>query len=92
MNKTDEALLILTEECAEVIQAISKCQRFGIDACKPGKPRTNREHLETEIGDVLSLIEILCDLGVVSWDKIEVAKHEKGHRLRTWSNLFTEQS
>jgi NTP pyrophosphatase (non-canonical NTP hydrolase) len=91
MNRTDEALLILAEECAEVIQAISKCQRFGIDVCKPGKPRTNREHLETELGDVLAMIEILRDdLGLVSWDSIETSRVQKREKLKTWSNLFKE--
>jgi NTP pyrophosphatase (non-canonical NTP hydrolase) len=91
MNKTDEALLILAEECAEVIQAISKCQRFGIDVCKPGKPRTNREHLETELGDVIAMIEILRDdLGLVSLNNIEESRVQKREKLKTWSNLFKE--
>ena len=91
MNKTDEALLILAEECAEVIQAISKCQRFGIDVCKPGKPRTNREHLETELGDLLAMIEILQDdLGLVSRDNIEESRAQKREKLKIWSNLFKE--
>ncbi len=43
--KQKEALDILQEECAEVIQAVSKISRFGLDNLKPGKPKTNREHL-----------------------------------------------
>ena len=33
-----EVMDIAQEECAEVIQAISKISRFGIDNLKPGKP------------------------------------------------------
>ena len=42
-EKTKEVMDILQEECAEVIQAVSKISRFGIDNYKPGKPKTNRE-------------------------------------------------
>ena len=60
MNKKYEEILRITqEECAEVIQAISKISRFGIDNLKPGKPKTNREHLEEELGDLLAMIDIL---------------------------------
>ena len=52
-EKTKEVMDILQEECAEVIQAVSKISRFGIDNMKPGKPLTNREHLEEELGDML---------------------------------------
>lgn len=44
MDKTtNEVMDILQEECAEVIQAVSKIRRFGIDNHKPGKSKTNRE-------------------------------------------------
>ena len=46
MNQEEEVMAILQEECAEVIQAISKINRFGMDNIKPGKPKTNRQHLE----------------------------------------------
>jgi NTP pyrophosphatase (non-canonical NTP hydrolase) len=45
-NKLYEIMNILAEECAEVIQAISKCNRFGLDNAKPGKPLTNAQHLD----------------------------------------------
>ena len=51
--------MILQEECAEVVVAVSKIGRFGMDNFKPGKPKTNREHLEEELGDVLAMIDIL---------------------------------
>ena len=90
MNKTDEALLILSEECAEVVQAISKCQRFGIDNYKPGKPKSNREHLETEIGDLVAMIVILEELGVIDHDRIHQHSIEKRNKLQQWSNLFRD--
>ena len=61
-SQTKEVMDILQEECAEVIQAVSKISRFGLDNFKPGKPKTNREHLEEEIGDLMCMIDLLPSL------------------------------
>ena len=82
-----EILLIMQEECAEVTQAISKCFRFGLDNHKPGKPKTNREHLEEELGDLVAMITLLEMNGVVSQHNIEKAKLAKFEKLKTWSNI-----
>jgi NTP pyrophosphatase (non-canonical NTP hydrolase) len=82
-----EILLIMQEECAEVTQAISKCFRFGLDNHKPGKPKTNREHLEEELGDLVAMITLLEMHGVVSQHNIEKAKLAKFEKLKTWSNI-----
>ena len=52
-NKVEEALDILQEECAEVIQVASKCKRFGT--------KSNRERLTQEIGDLYCMIQIIQD-------------------------------
>jgi len=64
--KTKEILNILQEECAEVIQAVSKCDRFGIDNFKPGKPKTNREHLADELGDLQAMINLCVKFNLVT--------------------------
>ena len=86
-NNVNEILLIMQEECAEVTQAISKCFRFGLDNHKPGKPKTNREHLEEELGDLVAMITLLEMHGVVSQFNIEKAKLAKFEKLKTWSNI-----
>lgn len=90
MNEdTKEILLILSEESAEVIQAVSKCFRFGPDQCKPGKEYTNMQHLETELGDVLAMIELLVDKNIgITNEGLERAKQEKFERLKQWSNII----
>ena len=88
--KEKEVMDILQEECAEVIQAVSKISRFGIDNFKPGKPKTNREHLEEELGDMLAMIDIMLELGVVSTDNLEVAKHAKIEKLKQWSSIYEQ--
>jgi hypothetical protein len=70
-----------------VIQAVSKCERFGIDNYKPGKPKTNREHLEEEVGDLLAMIELLIDRQIVSQNKVLIAKSAKFDKLKQWSNI-----
>jgi NTP pyrophosphatase (non-canonical NTP hydrolase) len=86
-TNVNEILLIMQEECAEVTQAISKCFRFGLDNHKPGKPKTNREHLEEELGDLVAMITLLEMHGVISQHNIEKAKLAKFEKLKTWSNI-----
>ena len=86
-NKTQEALIILQEECAEVIQAVSKCYRFGLDTdYKTGG--TQRFHLETEVGDMLALVDILVEQGVIDLNNLNTAKLNKIEKLKIWSKLY----
>ena len=89
-KRVQETLLILQEECAEVTQAVSKCFRFGLDNFKPGKPATNAEHLETEIGDVLAMIDILVEQGIVDPDRLAAATAAKKEKLKQWSNIYAK--
>jgi NTP pyrophosphatase (non-canonical NTP hydrolase) len=88
MNEhNNEVMDIAQEECAEVIQAISKIRRFGIDNAKPGTEYTNRQHLEEELGDVLAMIDILMINDVVSWVNLHRAKRAKIEKLKKWSEI-----
>ena len=84
-----EILLITQEECAEVTQAISKVFRFGFDSIHKGQ--TNRERLEEEVGDLMCMIDLLIDNGVVSESAVMAAKNEKLEKLLCWSNIFSEK-
>lgn len=90
-QKQQEILLITQEECAEVTQAISKCFRFGIDGLKPGKPRTNREHLEEEAGDLLCMIQLMMEHGLLNESKVYAASLNKRTKLQTWSSIFNKE-
>ena len=90
MNKTDEIMFILQEECVEVTQAISKCLRFGIDNYKPGKPKTNREHLAEEIGDLIAMIELCYDNDIVDPLQVKEAQHRKFDKLKKWSTIYEQ--
>ena len=86
-DDNNEVMDIAQEECAEVIQAISKIRRFGMDNTKPGTDYTNRAHLEEELGDVLAMIDILMINEVVSWGNLHRAKRAKIEKLKKWSNI-----
>jgi NTP pyrophosphatase (non-canonical NTP hydrolase) len=86
-KKNQEALVILQEECAEVIQAVSKCYRFGLDnQHKSGD--TQRANLELEIGDMLALVDILVEQGVIDLNNLQTAKLNKVEKLKKWSSLY----
>ncbi len=86
--KEREVMNILSEECAEVIQAISKCHRFGIDNQKPGQDKTNRQHLEEEVGDLVAMIGILMNDETLSESKIYEASERKIDKLKQWSTIY----
>lgn len=55
----DELLVLLIEECGEVIQAATKCLRFGYDVDHGTGYGNNRDHLSTEYGELAAVSEEL---------------------------------
>ena len=90
VEKVTEILTIAQEECAEVIQVISKIHRFGIGNEHVGSQRgiTNTEKLEEEVGDLLAMIDLLVDNGILRTEKLAEAKQRKIDKLHIWSNIF----
>lgn len=88
-TKTNEALVILQEECAEVIQEVSKCFRFGInDLNKDGIKHSTV--LEKEVADMLCMVDILVDQGVLDTARLAEGKREKQIKLKKWSKLYED--
>jgi len=85
-----ELLFILQEECAEVIQAVSKIFRFGIDTTWNGI--SNRDHLEEELGDLKCMIELTTDsrFDLCNHTKITKAQAAKEQKLEIYSNLYKD--
>jgi len=84
LRNTKDVMGILTEECAEVIQAVSKINRFGLHDEWQGI--TNKQSLITEIGDVLAIIKILMyetDINIKEAD-IELAIEAKLKKLEIY--------
>ena len=83
MNK--EILLITQEECAEVVQAISKVFRFGLEDSYNGF--TNKQRLEEEVGDLLCMIDLMMKDNIISDQKVYAAKAAKLEKLKIWSTV-----
>ena len=82
MKKKEEMLVITMEECGELIQACSKMIRFD-EPC-------DAKQLQEEIGDVMCMIEILKDGGLVTDEQIQKRMALKKEKLMKWSLLFSE--
>ena len=89
-NKVEEVMDILQEECAEVIQVISKMHRFGIGHEHVSSHRgiTNTEKLEEEVGDLLAMIDLLVENNVLRIDQLNEAKQKKIEKLHIWSKIY----
>jgi NTP pyrophosphatase (non-canonical NTP hydrolase) len=88
-SKVEEILDILQEECGEVIVAVSKIRRFGIDnSYKDGG--TQREHLIQELGDVTLLVELLKAHGVFTEAELHEAQVRKSQKLTQWSKIYED--
>ena len=91
-DKTREILLILQEECAEVTQAVSKIFRFGFDSCYPTADSASaKEVLELEVGDLLCMIDLLIENGIVSDSMVNQCRKNKREKLKIWSSIFKKQ-
>ena len=85
MKKLDarqQLLVILMEECGELIQECSKNLRRSELFDTPD--------LKKEVGDVYAMIELLVEWDVLSWDEIENRRDEKRRKLSKWSDLIGE--
>ena len=85
-----EVLLILSEECSEVIQVVSKTFRFGIDT--DYNNTTNRDHLHEELGDLLCMISLCISTGLVLEQDVAFASNKKFEKLEKWSNIMNKSA
>lgn len=81
-SKQDEILTILTEECAEVIVAISKVRRFGLE--------NNEDNLKQELADVRCMLDLVESFGIASYQPQELARMvlAKQKKLEKYSSIF----
>jgi len=86
--KHKEILLITQEECAEVTQAISKVFRFGMEDAWPLGSPNNQSKLEEEVGDLLCMVDLMIETGILSDSNVNAARHGKREKLKTWSSIF----
>lgn len=87
MNKGKYLLTVLSEECAEVIQAASKSIRFGVDSGYPGETTTNREDVVQEFYEVMAVIEMLQERGILPiWSEERIKLQKEAKKIRVENN------
>ncbi len=76
-------LVVLSEECAEIIQIAAKIQRFGFESYHPNDPDvTNRTLLEREIADALAVIGLMTSNGDINSGRVAAGIQPKIDKLK----------
>ena len=81
MQKRDELLVILMEECGELIQECSKIIRFDAD----------NSGLQKEAGDVLALLLLANEKNLIDIYELMKQVEVKREKLRQYSNIMYEE-
>lgn len=88
-----ELLACLSEECSEVsleclslIKMIGKVLRHGYESVHPTMPElgTNRDRLECEIADVLTIVKMMADAKHIDIDKIIMNAEIKRQKIKQY--------
>jgi NTP pyrophosphatase (non-canonical NTP hydrolase) len=77
LPESAEALALIAEECAEVIQAIAKIQRHGFYSEHPVSGIPNWTTLHREVGDLLAALRIGEVNQVIDWGNVIRARDSK---------------
>ena len=82
LDARQQLMVILMEECGELIQECSKNLRKG--------ELFDRQSFKDEVGDVYTMIDLLVEWDVLSWTEIEERRETKRNKLSKWSDLIGE--
>jgi NTP pyrophosphatase (non-canonical NTP hydrolase) len=77
-----QLMVIMMEECGELIQACSKALRKD--------DFVDNQNLMEEIGDVYTMMEIMHDFDIFSWNDVDERVKVKRKKLSKWSDLVME--
>ena len=80
MDARTQLMVIMMEECGELIQACSKAIRK--------EDFYDNQSLIDEVGDVYTMMEIMHEFDIISWTDIEKRVQEKRLKLSKWSDLI----
>ena len=80
-DERDELLVILMEECGELIQECSKCIRKG---------DYDSQKFKDELGDVMTMINLAHEWDMFSWVECEERIEHKRNKLKKWSRLIND--
>lgn len=80
MTRKEYLLQVLSEECNEVGQRVSKALRFGLDEKQSGQDLSNQDRLIQEFNDLIAVMEMLN--GEVFLDEIYNDEQQKAKRKK----------
>jgi hypothetical protein len=80
IDEKEELLVIFMEECAEASVEASKVIRFGRNDEEVGS-------LAREVGDLMCMINLLEEYGLINRNQINQYALAKREKLKKWSNL-----
>ncbi len=90
MNREKYLLICLSEECSEIIQAVSKVLRFGPKDAKWGNKRSNIERVSDEVNDLLGVLELVQEIFPelkIDPEKIRAKKEKVGKYHKYSQNI-----
>ena len=79
MTKKEELMVISMEECGELIQECSKAIRMK---------DYDREELKEELSDVMCMLEIIIEYGIITRQELSNGANLKKMKLLKWSKLL----
>lgn len=89
-SKNNLIARITQEECAEVIQAISKALRFGVNQVSPVTGITNKSHLEEEMGQLIAMMQMLADEWKLERENVTTAYKQKQKNYDLWDKQYAD--
>ena len=84
VQERTELLAIMAEECGELTQECMKIVRFGT---QPQFDVDALQNLTKEAGDVMCMLQLLEEKGLVKYEDIEARVKKKREKLKTFSSL-----
>lgn len=86
LSETEHLLTCLAEECSEVAHRVSKALRFGLKEIEPGKTADNATRIAAEVTDLLAIVDMLEERGVLKASREFTAKKEKVLHCMEYAN------
>lgn len=94
LNTLQQLMTITAEECGELVQQCSKTiRKFDtVEQALEDNERAvvNRIKLVEEAGDVLCMIKLMIEHGLLTDEELVARVNVKREKLKTWSNLINE--
>jgi hypothetical protein len=88
MTRIEHLLFCLSEECDEVGQRASKAARFGLHEIQPGQDLDNTQRLMGEFCDLIGVMEMLFEAGLVNLSEEEAESRIQAKKAKVEEYLI----